>query len=68
MKTTSAEHGQIMFCACSFHENSMNNLLPYCGLVDAKIIASDKYLPVPATPNPELNVIIGTVFCSTSHL
>ena len=24
----------------------MNNLLPYCGLVDAKIKASDKDLPV----------------------
>ena len=24
----------------------MNNLLSYCGLVDAKIRASDKYLPV----------------------
>ena len=24
----------------------MNNLLPYCGLVDAKIRASDKDLPV----------------------
>ena len=26
---------------------TMNNLLPYCGLVDAKIRASDKGLPVP---------------------
>ena len=26
--------------------NSMNNLLSYCGLVDAKIRASDKDLPV----------------------
>ena len=25
----------------------MNNLLSYCGLVDARISASDKYLPVP---------------------
>ena len=33
MKTTSAEHGK-------------NNLLPYCGLIDAKIKASDKDLPV----------------------
>ena len=47
MKTTSAEHGQNMFCDCSFHGNSMNNLLSYCGLVDAKIRASDKDLPVP---------------------
>ena len=26
--------------------NSMNNMLSYCGLVDAKISASDKDLPV----------------------
>ena len=36
MKTTSAEHEQ----------NSMNNLLSYCGLVDVKIRASGKDLPV----------------------
>ena len=35
-----------MFCACSFHGNSMNNMLSYCGLIDAKIRASDKDLPV----------------------
>ena len=35
-----------MFCACTFHGNSMNNLLSYSGLVDAKIGASDKDLPV----------------------
>ena len=46
MKTTSAEHGQNMFCACTFHGNSMNNLLSYCGLIDVKIRASDKDLPV----------------------
>ena len=34
MKTTSAE------------PNFMNNLLSYCGLVDAKISASEKGLPV----------------------
>ena len=27
--------------------NSMNNLLSYCGLIDAKISASAKDLPVP---------------------
>ena len=27
-------------------DNSMNNLLSYCGLVDARISASDKDLPV----------------------
>ena len=46
MKTTSAEHDLPMFCACSFHGNSMNNLLSYCGLVDARISASEKDLPV----------------------
>jgi hypothetical protein len=41
-----AEHVLPMFCACSFHGNSMNNLLSYCGLVDARISASEKDLPV----------------------
>ena len=31
---------------CSFHGNSMNNLLSYCGLVNARISASEKDLPV----------------------
>ena len=35
-----------MFCACSFHGNSMNNLLSYCRLVDARIRASDEDLSV----------------------
>ena len=42
-----------MFSTCSVVEifmywtpYSMNNLLSYCGLVDAKIRASDNYLPV----------------------
>ena len=43
---TWAEHVLPMFCACIYHGNSMNNLLPYCGLVDAKIRASDIDLPV----------------------
>ena len=55
MKTTSSGHDTgrtcsshvlSMFCAFSFHVNSMNNLLSYFGLVDAKIRASDKDLPV----------------------
>ena len=41
-----AEHVLAMFCACSFYGNSMNNLLSYCGLVDARISASEKDLPV----------------------
>ena len=42
-----------MYTACSEHvvfmywtRNSMNNLLSYCGLVDARISASEKNLPV----------------------
>ena len=46
MKTTSAEHGQNMFCTCSFHGNSMNNLLSCFGLVDVTIRNSEKDLPV----------------------
>ena len=46
MSRTWAEHVLPMFCACSFHGNSMNNLLSYCGLVDARISASEKDLPV----------------------
>ena len=37
---------EAMFSTCSFHGNSMNNLLSYCGLVDARISASEKDLPV----------------------
>ena len=29
-----------MYCACSFHDNSINNLLSYCGLVDGRISTS----------------------------
>ena len=43
---TWAEYVLLIFFACSFHGNSMNNLLSYCGLIDAKIRASDKDLPV----------------------
>ena len=49
MKTTSAEHVLPMFCAFSFHGNSMNYLLSYCGLFDAKIGASYKDLSVKNT-------------------
>ena len=35
-----------MFCTSSFHGNSMNNYLSCGGLVDAKISASEKDLPV----------------------
>ena len=35
-----------MFCACGIHGNSMNNLVSYCGLFDARTSASEKDLPV----------------------
>ena len=41
-KKTCSELGIFMYRTC----NSMNNLSSYCGLVDAKIRASDKDLPV----------------------
>ena len=46
-KITSAEHGQNMFCDCSFYGHSMNNLLSCCGIVGARMSASEKDLPVP---------------------
>jgi hypothetical protein len=62
MKTTSSEDGQSMgrtYSALvvdisSFDGNSMNNLLSYCGLIDAKIRASDKDLPVLFTVFPHI--------------
>ena len=42
MDTTCSELGIFMY----WTGDSMNNLLSYCGLVDAKIRASDNYLPV----------------------
>ena len=52
-RRTWAEHVLAMFCPCSALAifmcctgNSMNNLLSYCGLIDAKIRASGKDLPV----------------------
>ena len=39
-----------MFCACSFHGNSMNNLLSFCELVDARISASEKNLTLFCVP------------------
>ena len=41
--TTSSELGIFMYWA----RNSMHTLLPYCGLVDTRISASEKDLPVP---------------------
>ena len=45
-RKTWTEHVLPMFYAYTFHGNSMNNLLSYCGLVDARISASEKDLPV----------------------
>ena len=53
-----------MFCACSFHGNYMNNLLSYCGLIDAKIRASDKVLPV----HNFLTLWVMELFIMTVHL
>ena len=58
MKTTSAEHVLPMFCACSFHGNSMNNLLSYCGLIDAKIRAFD--IDMPVQPDFRVFAVIGS--------
>ena len=45
-----------MYTTCSelvifmyWTRNSMNNFLSYCGLVDARISPSEKYLPVPVS-------------------
>ena len=55
MKITSSKHVENMMCTQIGSElaifmyrirNSMNNHSAYCGLVDAKIRASDKDLPV----------------------
>ena len=65
MKTTSSEY--VVYINCSECQNkkpicvhqytgkSMNNLLSYCGLVDPKISASDKDLPVPCPCFPLFN-------------
>ena len=53
MFSTCSQHVLNMFSTCSelaifmyWSRNSMNNLLSYCGLVDARISASDKDLPL----------------------
>ena len=46
MELPCSSHLLLIFCACSFHGNSMNNLLSYCGLIDARISASEKDLSV----------------------
>ena len=56
---------QFMYTTCSELEifiywsgDSMNNLLSYCGLVDAKIRASDNYLPVKGSVRQKRKVSI----------
>ena len=68
MKRTWAEHGKNMhvlpmFCACSFHGNSMNNLLSYCGLIDVKIRAFDKDLPVKVNDALLINIKFHQKMC-----
>ena len=49
MHTICAVRVRSMFWACNFMNwtcNSMNNLLSFCGLVDARISVSEKDLPV----------------------
>ena len=46
IKITNAEHVLLMFCLCSALVVFMDNLLSYCGLVDARKSASEKDLPV----------------------
>jgi hypothetical protein len=41
----------------------MNNQSSYCGLVDAKIRASDKDLPVAASPDGKYSSVSIFVFC-----
>ena len=38
----------------------MNNLFSYCGLIDAKIGASDKDLPVLFAVNTRVSIVYGT--------
>ena len=45
MKTTSSEHSELVVFKY-WTRNSMNNLLSYCWLVDVRISASEKDLPV----------------------
>ena len=49
MDRTCSAHVLPMFCACRSHGNSMNNLLSYYGLDDARISASEKDLPISLT-------------------
>jgi hypothetical protein len=66
-----AEHGENMFCTkivlnvrnnfCTQHVLPSFELLSYCGLVDSKIRASDKDLPVnhgDGTVNPFIHLCI----------
>ena len=54
MGRTCSAHVLSMFYAF-FHGNSMNDLLSYYGLLDAKIRASDKDLPVQNSFERKLN-------------
>ena len=49
---------QFMYTTCSELEIFMNNLSSYCGLVDARIIASEQDLPVKAKNSAARKFII----------
>ena len=50
-----------MFETCIFRGNSINNLLSYCGLTDARIRASEKDLPVTQSK------MVSPGFCSVKY-
>ena len=52
-----SELGILTYCIF----NSMNNLLSHCGLVDAKIRASDKDLPVYHLATMNINTLIASL-------
>ena len=66
MGRTCSSHVLSMFCACSFHGNSINNLLSYYGLVDAKISDSEKDLLIGL--ETVVDAITPTTITRQSHL
>jgi hypothetical protein len=54
MFSTCCEHGIFIYWTC----NSMNNLLSYCVLVDTRISASERDLPVQESPQHIFQVIL----------
>ena len=57
MLSSCSPHVLILEFSCTYWTcNSMNNLSSYCGLVDAKIRASDKDLPVQKVSANNMNI------------